>query len=169
MRRKPEVFPCKTERVPGVCVAEDCERKVYEKGSVRSRYCTRHRSIRARKLDPAAAYFNDVRHHARQRRIPFALTLAEWREWSASVGFFSYTSEDRANRMSVDRIDPSGGYTLGNIQALTVSANAQKAVEERGRRRLDRLEALYGVSAVSSAEETGVEETDEEEALLARI
>ncbi|CAB4162672.1 hypothetical protein UFOVP783_91 [uncultured Caudovirales phage] len=164
--RKPDTFPHKLVRIPGLCIAHECGNVVYQKGRVISRYCTRHRAIRQRANDPVAAYYADLRHHAKERGVGCSLTLAEWRVWQAQVGFFDNAAEERAARMSVDRIDPNKGYSLDNIQPLTVAENARKAVAERGRKWVERMEKRYNVRA---AEEVPVEPDDSEEALLARI
>lgn len=164
--RKPDIFPHKLVRIPGLCIAEECGNVVYQKGRVVSRYCTKHRAIRQRANDPAAAYYADIRHHAKERGIECTLTLAEWRVWQEQVGFFRGRAGDRAERLSVDRIDPNRGYSLDNIQPLTVAENARKAVAERGRRWVERMERRYGVRVT---EEMPAEADDSEEALLARI
>jgi hypothetical protein len=47
------------------------------------------------------------------------------------VGFFAARKgEGRADTLSLDRRDSSLGYQKGNLQILTVSANARKASRE---------------------------------------
>ncbi|WP_308638991.1 hypothetical protein [Paenibacillus silvisoli] len=49
-----------------------------------------------------------------------------WREWIIQTLYFEQTN-DKGNRPSIDRIDPEKGYSLDNIQMLSVANNAKKA------------------------------------------
>lgn len=81
---------------------------------------------------PEAAILHRARGHAKARGIPFNLTKNEFMEICRTSGFdFNTRPSAYRDYPSIDRIDPTKPYERGNVQIITVSANAIKANRER--------------------------------------
>jgi len=78
----------------------------------------------------------------RNRSFPYygakgIAVCAEWndyavfREWALSAGYRDIPSAARGDRLSIDRIDSSKGYSPDNCQFITFRENATKALRSR--------------------------------------
>lgn len=57
---------------------------------------------------------------------------APFREWALAAGYQDIQGVSRGDRMSIDRIDPSKGYSPGNCRWLTGRENSRlMAVSKR--------------------------------------
>lgn len=73
---------------------------------------------------------------AKERGVPFKLTLAEFAEFANRVKLLTGRGRTR-DKWHIDRIDNSKGYQPDNLQILTCSENSQKGALSRG------LAAIY--------------------------
>ena len=126
------MFRLKDNPGPGLCTVFGCRKKhVPEKWGGKLHLCPRHRQERWRRRNPRQAAFATLRDHARGRRIPFTLTFAHFLAITEAAGFWDKDPASHGDRLSVDRIDPSLGYSNDNVQVLTVSENVIKGNRER--------------------------------------
>lgn len=103
---------CRNERLPG--------RKL----------CSRHKRMRRRMGDPIGYRYDKLRQNALRRGKAFSLTRSQFEAWALESGYL--TAEGRRNATkTIDRIDPTRGYELVNIQVLTLEENSRKAFEDR--------------------------------------
>jgi len=83
-----------------------------------------------RKAHPERAAFDNLRTHARQRGIVFALTLAQFCAFCQETGYVEGKGQS-ADSLTVDRVRHTEGYHAGNLQALTHAHNSRKGWFER--------------------------------------
>jgi hypothetical protein len=116
--------PFKEVRRPkkGVCPAYRCNRPV----AAKKKYCHRHHAKMFKHLHFAEYTYNALKQNAKRRGKEFTLTLEEFKTFCERTGYLDLKGK-KGTSASIDRIDPSKGYELGNIQVLSLSDNARKA------------------------------------------
>lgn len=67
-----------------------------------------------------------LKDNSKRRKIPFDITLEEFEQFCIKTDYLIGKGRTK-DSYSIDRIDSSKGYTINNIQKLTVSENSQKA------------------------------------------
>ena len=108
------------------CCAYGCTNQpVARKGGL----CHCHYKRKRRVLDPVAVRYNQFKAKAKARGKAFTITLEEFRAFCNKTGYI-VTKGMRGMAATVDRIDVTKGYTLDNIQILTLSANVKKWHQE---------------------------------------
>lgn len=85
-----------------------------------------------RAKNPLGAHFNWLKRSAEKRRVPFLLTLEEFRVWCVQTSYLQLVG---VNAMSCDRIDPERGYEPGNIRILSYRENARLGAIHSWRKR----------------------------------
>ena len=121
----------KTKLRPGYCTTYQCRHKMTERSLAhRNVICSKCMTRRARANNPILCRFNWIRDRCKKKGYQFDLTLdyltavfveSPWYDelW---IQCFLPLSE----RVTVDRIVPVHGYTMGNIQLLRGSDNYSK-------------------------------------------
>lgn len=109
----------------GLCVAYRCGRRRHSK----DRFCPKHRKRWEKENRPVEYTFNFLRSNAKRRGKPFNLTIEEFRGFCEETSYISLKGK-HAKAASIDRIDPAKGYSLDNIQVLTLSENGKKGAYE---------------------------------------
>lgn len=89
------------------------------------KHCGTCRSKKYRSNDQVRYFLNNLRRSAIKRKIFFDLSLDEFRKWAIKEEF-RFGIKAHRDRDSVDRKERHLGYTLSNIQKLTVSENSKK-------------------------------------------
>lgn len=96
--------------------------------------CHRCTMRRWRAENPINAQFHRLKAKAKKRRIPFTLTLEDFREFCQATGYAERVGCGDPADLQCDRIDARLGYSRDNIQALAFLDNARKgAAEKQGR------------------------------------
>jgi hypothetical protein len=129
MAKIEEFYDVAKKKSATLCCVKGC-RTIRAK---RSRLCHGHRMAKWRRENPIVSQFNTLRDSARRRKIDFSLTLAEF---STLCELTNYHEEAGSfcDSLQIDRIDPSKGYSIDNIQVITTSENTAKGNRERARR-----------------------------------
>jgi hypothetical protein len=109
---------------------KECEVPFCRKLAKRGKMCSAHKKAAWRKANPEHAAFLNLKQSAKRRNIAFELTLEQFREFCAATSFMKVKAKAK-NFFSVDRIDSDKGYSICNIQVLTVSENSKKEHERR--------------------------------------
>jgi len=81
---------------------------------------------------PWTYVLNMLRHSARKRKLPFSLTIAEFKAFCLKTGYL----ERRGNKpgdLTIDRIDWNDGYHIGNIRVLTHAENSDQGADNTRR------------------------------------
>lgn len=114
------LIPNKAER--GRCIVSGCRGKKAEgKGGL----CFRHAMHKFKEDRPETYFYNNLKQNAKRRGHEFNLTLEEFRQFCKETGYLKGKGR-KAKSLTIDRIDPSKGYQLDNIQVLTNSDNIRK-------------------------------------------
>ncbi|OAB79731.1 hypothetical protein ULVI_03020 [Cochleicola gelatinilyticus] len=66
-----------------------------------------------------------MKHNAKTRGKSFSITLDEFRQLCKETGYI-ITKGFRGRAASIDRIDNSKGYSIDNIQIMSLRANVKK-------------------------------------------
>lgn len=75
--------------------------------------------------NPEKYYFNILRTNAKRRRKEFILTIDEFIQFCKETGYLQNKGK-RKESASIDRIDTNKGYSIDNIQVLSLSDNSIK-------------------------------------------
>jgi len=78
-----------------------------------------------RATHPLEAAMLRIRASAKKRKIKFTLTIDEFRVWAKESGFEA--SKLAKEDVTIDRVDSSKGYEMGNLQILTNVENGYKS------------------------------------------
>lgn len=94
--------------------------------------CWKCHAKKLRDTRPWTYVLNMLRHSARKRKLPFTLTIAEFRQFCAETGYL----EKRGNKpdsLTIDRKDHNEGYHLWNIQVMTHAENSEQGADNTPR------------------------------------
>ncbi len=86
--------------------------------------CAKHRMQQWRRNNPITEILNTIRSRARKKGIACSLTLVEFKQFCQEHNYTPGVHH-------IDRIDPTDGYRLHNIQVLGGSENIAKGNQER--------------------------------------
>jgi len=70
-----------------------------------------------------------LKSNAKRRGKFFDLTLEQFKTFCIDTGYMAGKGK-KATSLSIDRIDVEKGYTIDNLQILTLTANTVKRHEE---------------------------------------
>lgn len=105
----------------GLCVAYRCERPPH----IKDRFCSKHSKRYQKEKNFLAYTFSSLKQNAKRRGKPFDLTLQEFKIFCKNTNYLGLKGR-KSESASIDRIDSTKGYSLKNIQVLTLSQNSTK-------------------------------------------
>lgn len=82
-----------------------------------------------RKTNPIRASYLNLKNNAKRRGKEFDLSFAEFQEFAVKNQIV-YGKKRTADTWSIDRVNPDKGYSIDNIQPLTLSDNSRKRWED---------------------------------------
>lgn len=88
------------------------------------------KSRQYRQAHPIRAAYLNLKHNARRRGKEFLLTLEQFEKYCRPVTLH-YGAKRNKDTYSIDRRDPRRGYSLDNIQILTLEQNTKKQHSDR--------------------------------------
>lgn len=88
-------------------------------------YCSTCRSRMARDRDPVRYAFTTLRNNAKRRRIPFTITLDQFRTFCKKVDYIGRKGR-AADSYTIDRRHNDVGYHIDNIAVITKTENVKK-------------------------------------------
>lgn len=83
-----------------------------------------------RRKNPIRNAWFELRNKCRRKCRHLGLTYEQFEEFCKATGYTDGSGRQRY-QLHIDRIDPSKGYEIGNIQILTCSENTAKGNRER--------------------------------------
>jgi hypothetical protein len=89
------------------------------------RFCGKHRHRFTKHNNIVAYTFNALKSNAKRRGKEFTLTRTQFKKFCLKTDYIKLKGR-RPNSASIDRIDSSKGYSLDNIQILSLSINSSK-------------------------------------------
>ncbi len=104
-----------------LCRAYRCNNKK----RTRDKFCSKHRHRRTKERDLVGYKYWILKSNATRRKKEFSITLAEFRQWCKETNYHNLTGRS-GDSATIDRIDDSKGYSIDNIQILTLSENSRK-------------------------------------------
>jgi len=78
-----------------------------------------------RQRNPIRASYLNLKNNAKRRGKEFTLTFAEFQQFAVKNQIV-YGKKRTADTWSIDRVNPELGYSVDNIQRLTLSQNTAK-------------------------------------------
>lgn len=106
-----------------ICVVAYCSNKAGNKGKFK--FCYKHHRQHQKFNNPLRYWFDVLRQNARSRNKEFNLTIEEFSEFCKKTKYLELKGKN-AGSYSIDRVDNSKGYTVDNMQVLTLSQNSRK-------------------------------------------
>lgn len=85
-------------------------------------HCWKCRARMLKERQPATYVLNAIRQRAKARKIPFDITLPQFKKFCAETGYLEKRGRE-AGSASIDRIDHDKGYHIWNIQIKTFQEN----------------------------------------------
>lgn len=146
-------------RVVQTCSVFHCRRVVAS--GTGGRACSHCKMTRWRINNPEQTAYCNVRDRARRKKIPFLITLEEFVEFLHVAGDGYLEGRGKyVGCLHLDRIDPTKGYEVGNLQVLSAEENSRKGAceDKKAQWRAQRL----GITVAElRARGTSYEEEDE--------
>lgn len=102
------------------CIIDGCKRK---KGN--GRYCHTCHARKVNQKHPLSRIYRNLKSNAKRRGKHFSLTPTYFKQFVLANGYLQGRGRT-AQSLSIDCIKNHLGYREGNIQILTLSANASK-------------------------------------------
>ena len=109
----------------GLCQAYWCKRKV---DPSHDRFCAKHRKRYQKIHNPVVYTYGYLKQNAKRRGKPFDLTIEQFRKFCEETNYIALKGRLKKSA-TIDRIDPNKGYSIDNIQILTLSQNASKGTK----------------------------------------
>lgn len=107
-----------------ICTTKGCRKQAIKN----RRKCSACVQRAYRKSHPIRASYQCLKDNAKRRGKFFDLTLEQFTEWCHKEDYIQGKGRTKES-YSIDCIVPSRGYTIDNLQRLTVSDNAKKGVK----------------------------------------
>ena len=85
--------------------------------------CWKCQSRFLKERHPETYVLNAMRNRARQRKLPFTVTLVEFRQFCRETGYLERRGREPESA-TIDRIDHDKGYHIWNIQILSHEENS---------------------------------------------
>lgn len=98
----------------------------------RLNHCWKCRARMLKERRPETYVLNAIRGRARQRKIPFTITLAQFREWCRETGYLERRGKTPESA-TIDRKNHDEGYHIWNIQILSHAENSNNGHTVPGR------------------------------------
>lgn len=87
--------------------------------------CHKCKAHKYKQSHPIEYAYANLRANAKRRGKEFNLSLSDFRNFVISTGYLLNTGKD-ADSLTIDRIDNTKGYEIGNIEILTRGQNSHK-------------------------------------------
>ena len=91
-------------------------------------HCWKCRARMLKERRPWTYVLNMLRHSARKRKLPFTLTVAEFKEFCAKTGYLEHRGS-QPHDLTIDRIDWNEGYHIWNLRVLTHEENSAQGAD----------------------------------------
>lgn len=112
------------KRRDGVCKHWGCK---HQTRRPTARDCHTCASRKVRIKNPQRYAFTQVKRSADMRHIPFNLTFEQFLDFDRQTDYVKSKGME-SDSLTIDRIDASKGYEVGNIRALTWADNCAKRI-----------------------------------------
>jgi hypothetical protein len=107
-------------KAPSLCSVRGCRKPAAQRGQ-----CYAHIKQDYAKRHPLRYCYNSLKQNAKRRGKAFELTFEQFEEFATRTDYINKRGTG-AHGFTIDRIDPTKGYTAENIQVLTNAQNVRK-------------------------------------------
>jgi len=104
------------------CATKFCRGKTTERNH--SPYCPKCATRRFKDAHPIKYAFNKLRCRANERGKTFDLTIGQYEQFCRETGYDKLKGKHKYS-MSIHRKDNSKGYSIDNIESVTLSENSR--------------------------------------------
>lgn len=119
------ILPVARRASAGRCQVEGCGKRITEASwRHRNRKCGSCRARIDKENRPLRMAFQKLKFRARERGHAFSLTFAQYEKFALESGYAELKGKT-GQSLSIDRRDPSKGYEIGNLRAITLSENTR--------------------------------------------
>ena len=159
------LFELKKYPGEGLCCVKGCRRPAVTKGKTLGGFWFCHKCWQARWRfnNPRVSTYRNLKDNARKRGLEFNLTYDYYLGMMDCAAAWDVQAETRGEIVTIDRVDPTKGYVMGNIRVVSLSENVIKGNKERylpehiqsvlQRKRGRFLDKLNGTPAAGSDDE----------------
>lgn len=98
-------------------------------------HCWKCRARMLKERRPWTYVLNMLRHSARKRKLPFTLTIAEFKKFCEETRYLELRG-NKPGDLTIDRKDWNEGYHIWNIRVLTHAENSEQG--SNNAKRVDR-------------------------------
>lgn len=102
-----------------------CKTKFCRNKAKKGRFCSTCYSKQTRLKNPIRYCYQALKDNAKRRGKYFDLTYMEFQKFCIEKNYLQ-TKGRNANSASIDRIENDKGYTINNLQILSVADNTKK-------------------------------------------
>ena len=95
-------------------------------------YCWKCKARRLKARHPATYVLNALRGRARQRKMPFSITLDQWKKFCAETGYLEKRGQ-KPESLTLDRMDWNEGYHIWNLRVLSHEENSAQGADNTPR------------------------------------
>jgi hypothetical protein len=86
------------------------------------RHCWKCKSRQMLERHPVTYVLNMLRNRAKQRGVPFTITLSDFKNWCLATNYISLRGR-KPNSATIDRVNHDEGYHIWNIQIKSFMEN----------------------------------------------
>lgn len=117
------------KKMKHLCSSRCCQNRarVIKKGDKKyiTSFCYKHWRQRAKETNILGYTFDALKQAAKRRGKQFDLTLEQFKEFCERTKYLELKGKTSSS-LSIDRIDPTKGYSADNIQAVELGYNVRK-------------------------------------------
>ena len=95
----------------------------------KKRFCHKHHARFQKETNPSGYFYSLLKQNANRRGKEFDLSLDEFKQFCLDTNYMELKGKS-AKSASIDRIDHTKGYSIGNIQVLSLRDNSAKRWED---------------------------------------
>lgn len=107
-------------KVAGRCTAAGCTKPAATRG-----LCHAHAKREYAQRNPLRYCYNSLKQNAKRRGKEFTLSFDEFAAFAVKTDYINKRGKN-SESYTIDRIDPTKGYSADNIQVLTNAQNVRK-------------------------------------------
>lgn len=123
--------------VPGVglCCVKGCRKSAENRKKKVGDlwFCAAHWQYRWRHQSPKRNAYSNLRDHAKGRGIAFSISFDYWLGLTDAYRMYDqdHKALSRGDTLTIDRVDATRGYEVGNLAIISHSENSAKSNRER--------------------------------------
>ncbi len=123
------LFTLKAKPGPGMCMVSRCRNTMAP--NYKFSLCHKCYQYRWRMLNPKRSAYTALRDHAVARKLEFSISFDYFTGLCDAHRYFEMTPETKGETLTIDRIDITKGYVVGNLTVVSHSENVIRGNRDR--------------------------------------